>query len=186
MCHRSRWESVRTLSKHFSGGPRLDKRPIHRHSFTMLCSRTSRSVRRFARRGFTLLEIMIALAILGLLVGLSVSNFSGVFDGAQAKTAHLFVNESIKLPLTSYRIQMGDYPSTAEGLQALITPPAAHADQWRGPYLQDTKLPLDPWKEPYVYRYPGTKNKASYDIFSKGPDKTEGTKDDIGNWSEEK
>jgi len=152
----------------------------------MLRSRTSPFVRRSARRGFTLLEIMIALAILGLLVGLSVSNFAGVFDGAQAKTAHLFVNESIKLPLTSYRIQMGDYPSTAEGLQALITAPSAHADQWRGPYLQDTKLPLDPWKEPYVYRYPGTKNKTGYDIFSKGPDKTEGTKDDIGNWSEEK
>lgn len=138
------------------------------------------------RHAFTLLEIMIALAILGLLVGLAVTNVEGIFGGAQVSTARLFVNESIKLPLTAYRIQMGDYPSTAEGLQALITPPANHADNWHGPYLADGKLPLDPWGEPYVYHFPGTHNKAGYDVFSKGEDKTEGTKDDIGNWSEEK
>jgi len=152
----------------------------------MFRSRTPLVLRRTARRGFTLLEIMIALAILGLLVGLAVTNLDTIFGGAQAKTAHLFVNESIRLPLTSYRIQMGDYPSTAEGLQSLITAPANRADQWRGPYLSDAKLPVDPWTEAYVHRYPGTRNKASYDVFSKGPDKTEGTKDDIGNWTEEK
>lgn len=152
----------------------------------MLRSRTPHSFGRTARRAFTLLEIMIALAILGLLVGLSISNFTGIFDQASVSTAKLFVNESIKLPLTTYRIHMGDYPSTAEGLQALITAPPAHADQWHGPYLAEAKLPLDPWKEPYIYRYPGTKNKSGYDVFSKGPDKAEGTKDDIGNWAEEK
>lgn len=152
----------------------------------MFRSCTTSSLRRTSRRAFTLLEIMIALAILGLLVGLSVSNFSGAFDGAQISTAKLFVNESMKLPLTSYRIAMGDYPSTADGLRALITPPATRAEQWHGPYLADGKLPVDPWQEPYIYRYPGTHNKTGYDIFSKGPDKTEGTKDDIGNWSEEK
>jgi general secretion pathway protein G len=141
---------------------------------------------RALNRAFTLLEIMIALAILGLLVGLAVSNLDGIFGGAQVSTAKLFVNESIKLPLTSYRIHMGDYPSTSEGLQALVTAPASKASQWHGPYLQDGRLPVDPWKEPYVYRYPGTKNKTGYDLFSKGPDKTEGTADDIGNWSEEK
>jgi general secretion pathway protein G len=134
------------------------------------------------RRGFTLLEIMIALAILSLLIGLAVSNLDKFFGDAQQSTAQLFVRESIKLPLTSYRIKMGDYPSTAEGLQALISAPAGKAEQWSGPYFSDPKIPLDPWGEPYVYRYPGTKNKSSYDIFSKGPDKTEGTADDIGNW----
>ena len=129
---------------------------------------------------------MIALAILGLLVGLAVTNVEGIFGGAQVTTAKLFVNESIKLPLTSYRIHMGDYPSTADGLQALITAPGSHAEQWHGPYLADGRLPVDPWGEPYGYRYPGTKNKNGYDVFSKGPDKTEGTKDDIGNWPEEK
>lgn len=152
----------------------------------MLRSCSSRSLRRTLRRGFTLLEIMIALAILGLLVGLAVTNLDTIFGGAQAKTAEIFVRESIKLPLTSYRIHMGDYPSTAEGLQALITPPSSRSSQWHGPYLADAKLPVDPWGEPYVYRYPGARNKTSYDVFSKGPDRAEGTQDDIGNWSEEK
>ncbi|MDB6167462.1 MAG: ral secretion pathway protein [Verrucomicrobia bacterium] len=137
---------------------------------------------RASRGGFTLLEIMIALAILSLLVGLLVTNLDKIFGDAQGSTAQLFVRESIKLPLTSYRIRMGDYPSTAEGLQALISAPAGKAEQWSGPYFSDARIPLDPWGEPYVYRYPGTKNKTGYDIFSKGPDKTEGTADDIGNW----
>ena len=141
---------------------------------------------RALRRAFTLLEIMIALAILGLLVGLAVSNLDTIFGGAQVSTARLFVNESIKLPLTSYRIHMGDFPTTAEGLQALVAAPGSRGGQWHGPYLDGGKMPMDPWGEPYVYRYPGTKNKSSYDIFSKGPDKTEGTADDVGNWSEEK
>jgi general secretion pathway protein G len=152
----------------------------------MFPSRTFRSIRRSARRGFTLLEILIALAILGLLVGLAVSNYDKILGDSSASAANLFVNESIKLPLTSYRIHMGDYPSTAEGLQALISAPANRPDSWHGPYLSDSRLPLDPWKEPYVYRYPGTKNKSGYDVFSKGPDKTEGTKDDVGNWAPEK
>lgn len=152
----------------------------------MLRSRLLLRRRRSLRRGFTLLEIMIALAILGLLVGLAVTNLDTIFGGAQVKTAQLFVRQSIKLPLTSYRIHMGDYPSTAEGLQALITPPANRADQWRGPYLEPATLPVDPWGETYIYRYPGTHNKTSYDILSKGPDRTEGTQDDIGNWTEEK
>lgn len=134
------------------------------------------------RRGFTLLEIMIALAILSLLIGLAVTNLDNIFGDAQASTARLFVRESIKLPLTSYRIKLMDYPSTAEGLQALITAPSGKADQWTGPYFADNKVPLDPWGEPYGYRYPGVKNKTGYDIFSKGPDKAEGTADDIGNW----
>jgi len=125
---------------------------------------------------------MIALAILALLVGLAVTNLDTVFGNAQGTTAKLFVSEAVKLPLTSYRIAMGDYPSTAEGLQALVAAPASKTEQWRGPYLADGKIPPDPWGEPYVYRYPGVKNKTGYDIFSKGPDKTEGTADDIGNW----
>ena len=135
-----------------------------------------------AQRAFTLLEIMIALAILALLVGLAVTNLDTVFGNAQTTTAKLFVSESIKLPLSSYRIAMGDYPSTADGLQALITAPANKAESWHGPYFQDPKIPLDPWGEPYVYRYPGVHNKTGYDIYSKGPDKQDGTADDIGNW----
>lgn len=131
---------------------------------------------------FTLMEILIVVAIIGLLVGLAVSNLGGIFSGAQTDTAKTFVSTSIEVPLLNYRMHVGDYPSTSEGLQALVTAPAGKEASWRGPYLKSSGTLIDPWKEPYVYRYPGTNNKTGYDIFSKGPDKTEGTADDIGNW----
>lgn len=145
---------------------------------------SSRKTSRVALRAFTLLEILVVLAIIGLLLGLSVSKVGGIFGGNQEDVARLFVNSSMKTPLTAYRIHMGGYPSTAEGLQALVTAPQNKADSWKGPYIEAPggKVPMDPWQEPYVYRYPGVKNKDSYDLFSKGPDKAEGTPDDIGNW----
>jgi len=135
-----------------------------------------------ARQGFTLLEIMVVMAIIGLLVALAVANLERIFTQAKINTAELFVRQSIKLPLQSYRMSLGDYPSTAEGLQALISSPAGKADRWRGPYQQSSETLLDPWGEPYQYRCPGT-HKNDYDLWSKGPDKKEGTEDDIGNWS---
>ncbi len=139
---------------------------------------------RALRQGFTLLEILVVLAIIGLLVGLAVKNVDRIFGDSQASVAKIFVNDSIKTSLVRYRIDMGDFPSTAEGLEALVTPPAARADRWRGPYIDAPggRIPLDPWGEPYVYRYPGVHNRGGYDIFSKGPDRIEGTPDDIGNW----
>jgi general secretion pathway protein G len=143
-----------------------------------------RSSLRASRRAFTLLEILVVLAIIGLLVGLAVTRVGGIFGAKQEDIARLFVNSSVKTPLTAYRIDMGGYPSTAEGLQALVTAPQNKGDNWKGPYIESPggKLPSDPWQEPYVYRYPGVKNKDNYDLFSKGADKTEGTPDDIGNW----
>lgn len=125
---------------------------------------------------------MIALAILGLLVGLAVMDFGKTWIDAENQTVHLFVGDAIRAPLTAYRIQMGDYPSTAEGLQALVTAPSGQADRWRGPYIDDPKKLIDPWNQPYVYRYPGTKNRNGYDLLSKGPDRVEGTADDISNF----
>lgn len=143
-----------------------------------------RSFLRASRRAFTLLEILVVLAIIGLLVGLAVTRVGGIFGAKQEDIARLFVTSSVKTPLTAYRIDMGGYPSTAEGLQALVTAPQNKGDNWKGPYIESPggKLPSDPWQEPYVYRYPGVKNKDNYDLFSKGADKTEGTPDDIGNW----
>ncbi|HXA13911.1 MAG TPA: type II secretion system major pseudopilin GspG [Opitutaceae bacterium] len=133
-------------------------------------------------RAFTLLEILIALAILGLLVGLAVTNLDKIFGNSQESIARLFVQDGIKIPLNAYRMSMGSYPSTSDGLNALVAAPGSNADNWRGPYLADGKMPLDPWGEPYQYAYPGVHNKSSYDIWSKGPDKQSGTADDIGNW----
>jgi len=122
------------------------------------------------------------LAIIGMLVSLAVTNVGGLFSSSQKDVARMFVNQSLQAPLAVYKIHMGDYPTTAEGLQALISAPGNKAERWRGPYLQENKIPADPWGEPYQYRYPGVKNKDRYDLWSKGPDRTDGTDDDIGNW----
>ena len=137
-----------------------------------------------SRAAFTLLEILVALAIVGLLAGLAVANADKILGHGQEAVAKAAVRDTFKSCLVGYRMAMGDYPSTAEGLQALLTAPANHPDRWRGPYFDTpgNKLPIDPWGENYVYRYPGTKNKGGYDLFSKGPDKIEGNEDDIGNW----
>ena len=139
---------------------------------------------RLRRDGFTLVEILVVLAIIGLLIGVLVTNTDRIFGRSQSAVASIFVTSSVKVPLLSYRRDLGDYPSTSDGLQALVTAPGARAEAWHGPYLesQGNRLPLDPWGEPYQYRYPGTKNTGSYDIFSKGPDKQPDTADDIGNW----
>lgn len=140
---------------------------------------TDRALRRTA--AFTLLEILVVLAIIGLLAGLAITNVDKIFGGAQDTTVRLFVGQTMKTPLTTYRIHMGSYPTTAEGLQALVTNPGSKSG-WNGPYVTDGKLPKDPWGEPYQYSYPGTRNKDGYDLWSKGPDKQSGTADDIGNW----
>ena len=141
-------------------------------------------LRRLGEGGFTLLEILVVLAIIGLLVGLVVSNTDKIFGQSQEAVAKIFVRDSLKTPLTRYRIDLGDYPSTNEGLAALVVSPNNAADKWRGPYLDVTggKLPVDPWGQPYEYRYPGVKNPGGYDLYSRGPDKTADTADDIGNW----
>ena len=137
---------------------------------------------RSGSRAFTLLEILVVLAIIGLLAGLAITNVDKIFGGAQIKTTQLQVRDSMRAPLTAYRIAMGDYPTTAEGLQALIAPPGGKTDRWTGPYLEPAKVPTDHWGEPLQYAYPGSRNKSGYDIWSKGPDKQSGTADDIGNW----
>lgn len=135
-------------------------------------------------RAFTLLEIIVMVGILALLATLLITKTEGIFGNSQQTIARVFVRDSLKTALERYRMDVGAYPTTAEGLGALMTAPANAAGVWRGPYAETPggKPPLDPWNEPYQFRSPGTRNKTGYDLFSKGPDKTEGTEDDIGNW----
>jgi general secretion pathway protein G len=130
---------------------------------------------------FTLLEILVTIAIIGLLATLAIMNLGGVHENAEKAAARLMVNESIKMAIGVYRMSEGGYPSTAEGLQALVAAPAGKPN-WRGPYIEKGRMPNDPWGEPYQYQSPGQHNKDTYDVWSKGPDKQSGTADDIGNW----
>lgn len=134
-----------------------------------------------SRRGFTIIEILVVLMVVAMLATLAIKNFDKILGDSSETIARMYVTESIKTPLMSYRVQMGNYPSTQEGLEALVTAPASKADRWRGPYIENGKMPLDPWSNPYQYRYPGTKNSSGYDVFSWGPDGKE-SDDDIGNW----
>jgi general secretion pathway protein G len=135
-------------------------------------------------RAFTLIEVIVMVGILALLATLLITKTDGIFTGGQETVAKIFVRDSLKTALERYRLDTGSYPSSAEGLTALMSSPANGSANWKGPYvdLAGNKAPMDPWGEPYQYRFPGTRNKGGYDLFSKGIDKTEGTEDDIGNW----
>ena len=92
------------------------------------------------------------------------------------------MNQTVKLGFTAYKIDLGSYPSTEEGISALAKAPAGKETRWKGPYIE--KVPADPWGNAYQYRFPGSKNingSSGYDIWSLGEDGTESA-DDIGNW----
>ena len=131
-----------------------------------------------SQSGFSLLEILVVLALIAMLAGLVIANLDKIFGGGQEKVAAIWVKQ-IDTPLMAYRIQMGSYPTTEEGLQALVTAPTGKESKWKGPYLKT--LPQDPWGRPYQYRFPGVKNPAAFDVWSLGEKGVEG-EGNIGNW----
>jgi general secretion pathway protein G len=137
------------------------------------------------RRGaFTLFEMLIVIALIALLAGVAIFNSEKLFGGAKQDVARLFIDTSARTALSTYRINLGSYPTTAQGIQALLVAPDGKTDLWKGPYFvtPGNKAPLDPWKHEYLYRCPGTRNPDGYDFYSMGPDEKDGTDDDIGNW----
>jgi general secretion pathway protein G len=132
-------------------------------------------------QGFTLIELLVVLAIIGLLAGLVGPQVMKHLGESKTKTARLQIEE-LASSLDMYRLDVGRYPTTDEGLQALIEQPAS-ARVWNGPYLRKKKVPGDPWNNPYHYAAPGQHGK--FDLFSLGADGSdggEGEDQDILGW----
>ena len=137
------------------------------------------------RKGFTLIEIMVVLVILGILAGLIIPRIMGRPDEARRTKAQIQI-ESIETALKLYKLDNGSYPTTEQGLQALVEPPSVGqlASAWReGGYLEKGKVPKDPWDNEYVYLCPGIH--GDFDLVSYGADGQtggEGKDKDINNW----
>ena len=130
--------------------------------------------------GFTLIELIVVVAIIGLLAGLVVPQFIKQEEKATAKAAKAQI-ELLGTALDTFRLDVGRYPSSQEGLQALTQKPGG-LDRWDGPYLKK-EVPADPWGRAYVYRSPG--EHGPYDIISYGADGAPGGQDtnrDITSW----
>ncbi len=132
--------------------------------------------------GFTLIELMLVLVILATLAAIVVPKFTGHSKRAKITAAETQI-AYIGTALDAFEIDCSRYPTTTEGLDALIQKPASNADGWTQPYLQQG-VPKDPWGSEYVYRYPGQHNEYGYDLYSVGPDQKLGGNDDITNWTE--
>jgi general secretion pathway protein G len=125
--------------------------------------------------GFTLIELMVVIVILGILAGLVLPRFMGRTEEAKKTKARLQI-ENLEGALKLYKLDTGTYPTTEQGLDALVQKPSTGAipKNWReGGYLEKAKVPEDPWGRPYVYISPGIKNK-DFDLKSLGADGEEG------------
>lgn len=119
------------------------------------------------QQGFTLLELLVVLAILGLLIGLVAPAALRQLGSAKEKIAHQSI-ERLATVLDMYKLDVGSYPTTDQGLQALISRPPG-ITQWSGPYLKGDKVPEDPWGRPFVYHNPSQRAGHEFDLYSLGP-----------------
>jgi general secretion pathway protein G len=120
--------------------------------------------------GFTLVELLVVLAILGLLVGLVGPQVIKTLGSSKTKTARIQIEE-LAGALDIYRLEVGRYPTSTEGLQALVEP-SGDVKNWNGPYLKKSQVPKDPWGYDYEYRSPG--EHGAFDIWTLGADNREG------------
>ncbi|MFH1742606.1 MAG: type II secretion system major pseudopilin GspG [bacterium] len=130
--------------------------------------------------GFTLVEMLLVLVILGTLAAIVLPKFAGRTEQARITAAETQIS-TFKTVLDAFEVDNGFYPKGSDGLYDLVEEPN-NATNWRGPYIEN--VPNDPWDNPYVYEYPGKHNDRGYDLMSMGPDGRTGGGDDITNWKE--
>ncbi len=137
-------------------------------------------------KGFTLIEIMLVVIILGILVAMVVPNLAGRGEQAREAAASADIEANLSIALDLYELDNGKYPTSDQGLTALLVEPTTSPvpAHWNGPYLKKKKIPKDPWGANYVYVAPGINNTQEYDLSSLGSDGIESA-DDITNWLEE-
>ena len=155
--------------------------PMTDFIFGLRRRRRTRSERR-SERGFTLVEILVVITIIGLIMGLVGPRVLNYLTESKAKAAKIQI-ESFGSALDLLFLDAGRYPTTSEGLTALVQRPG-NLNGWNGPYLKGGIVPADPWGNPYLYRAPG--QRGSYDIVSYGADGQEGgtgTASDITSWT---
>jgi general secretion pathway protein G len=133
---------------------------------------------RRSRRGFTLVELLLVLVILGILASLVLPKFTGRTEQARVTAAQTQIS-TFGTALDAFEVDTGSYPRGQDGLNQLVAAPA-DVPNWRGPYLK-SEIPLDPWGRAYIYEFPGRINPAGYDLRSTGPDGQPNTADDIVN-----
>ena len=136
---------------------------------------------RARENGFTLVELLVVLAILGLLVALAAPRVMKYLGSARSDTARIQI-EKLSGVLDLYRLEVGHYPTDQEGLRALVEKPP-QAESWNGPYLKNAESIVDPWGASYVYRSPG--QHGEFDLYTLGADGKEGgdgADRDIVNW----
>jgi general secretion pathway protein G len=131
---------------------------------------TMNTKRPLAQRGMTLIEILVVLVLIGIVLGIVGGNFIGRGEKAKADAAKIEISQ-IGQALDLYKLETGRYPTSSEGLQALVAAPAG-ATNWNGPYWKKSSIPKDPWGNDYRYSSPG--QKGAYDILSMGADGKEG------------